>query len=975
MDWGNFVVRRRVPVVFATLGVTAITAFFAARITINTDIVSFLPQDSPSVHRFNELDRKFGGQHLAIVGLEAEDVFSPEVLGLIHQLTTAFQQVDGVSFVTSLTNVIDFRETEWGVEVTKLLPEGAIPRDPEELKKLKRYVLSRSLYRDRLVSSDGRVTLILVRIRGDADRVAVAHEMRQITRRVVADRYRTYFAGMPFEMEFMGRLILGDMWRLTPMAAALVLMVLFLSFRNLRGALFPFTTVVVSAIFTFGFMGATGLPLTLISAATPVLILAVGSAYGIHFLKKHHELMTSSANPNHTATKAVREIGVPIVLAAATTFIGFVSLLSSQLSIIREFGIATGLGILVAMVVTLTFLPAVLSWLPHDRPGRYSRPRSMGLSHWTDKLAHNLVRHPDRWLLGSALLVILLAAGIPRITREVNLSEYFKPNSEVRIAEALMQRRFGGSHPVQIVLEGDVKHPAVLQLMRKLERRLEAYPWFTHPESVADLICEMNRVMNNRYTVPETPEGVANLWFLLEGQEIMEQLVTGDTRSAQIQLRIRSLDTGVILRSVDFVDEVLNALPETLVVVDRNGLPEDLQPEIDHHLVGEAMQATRWELEKRGFQFADSQRVEALLLRHVVQMRRPEVEPELARAMASTAIAFLTSDESDIPLRGRRIQRELLRKLTEGLKAGRIRSPAEIQVILKSTVPGLSQEDPDLLTDTAEHLWYLMRERRLEVATDSLVKHLADVLPPEFLQRIDARRDIKAAVWPLNRSRVTLGPEEFRRLAGQAAIQPLDRVLIRVEQAGLGPVFRELDAKLLRSQLTSLGLALIIVLVLLCAQLRSVRLGLVGVSPLVITLTANFGLMGLAHIPLDDATLMTAPLAIGIGVDYAIHFTYRFRKELQKAADAESALRTTLSTTGVAILINALSVGLGFCVLLFGSVVPVQRFGLMVALAMVVSAGGALTTLPVLLLRFGGHERAEAATPTASNKLSRGEDG
>ena len=174
---------------------------------------------------------------------------------------------------------------------------------------------------------------------------------------------------------------------------------------------------------------------------------------------------------------------------------------------------------------------------------------------------------------------------------------------------------------------------------------------------------------------------------------------------------------------------------------------------------------------------------------------------------------------------------------------------------------------------------------------------------------------------------------------------------VKLVHTGLGPIFRELDAKLLRSQLVSLGLALGFVFLLLTVQFRSLKYGLIGVSPLLLTLLVNFGVMGYAHIPLDDATLMIAPLAIGIGVDYAIHFTSRFRRELRHNSDVAQALLQTYRTTGVAILINAVSVGLGFAVLLFGDVVPVQRFGLLVALAMLVSAGSALTLLPALLLR------------------------
>ena len=110
--------------------------------------------------------------------------------------------------------------------------------------------------------------------------------------------------------------------------------------------------------------------------------------------------------------------------------------------------------------------------------------------------------------------------------------------------------------------------------------------------------------------------------------------------------------------------------------------------------------------------------------------------------------------------------------------------------------------------------------------------------------------------------------------------------------------------------------------------------------------------MGYLGIALDNATMMIASIAIGIGIDYAIHFSSRFKSELTERKDERLALDKTLETTGKAIVINALTVALGFIVLTWSNMVPMQIFGWLIALTMGVSAWATMTFLPALILTF-----------------------
>jgi hypothetical protein len=133
-------------------------------------------------------------------------------------------------------------------------------------------------------------------------------------------------------------------------------------------------------------------------------------------------------------------------------------------------------------------------------------------------------------------------------------------------------------------------------------------------------------------------------------------------------------------------------------------------------------------------------------------------------------------------------------------------------------------------------------------------------------------------------------------------------------------------------------------------SLKSLKLGFYGIIPILATVLAVFGFMGFTGIALDVATVSVASVALGIGIDYSIHTITAFNHYIKKTKDIKSALESTILTTGKSILINAISVAIGFSVLLISQLIPMQYFGLLIALSMLFSSAGALTLLPVLLI-------------------------
>ncbi|OPX24384.1 MAG: RND transporter [Candidatus Latescibacteria bacterium 4484_107] len=167
---------------------------------------------------------------------------------------------------------------------------------------------------------------------------------------------------------------------------------------------------------------------------------------------------------------------------------------------------------------------------------------------------------------------------------------------------------------------------------------------------------------------------------------------------------------------------------------------------------------------------------------------------------------------------------------------------------------------------------------------------------------------------------------------------------------GFGVVLSDLAKLMVHGQFLSLGLATVLVALLLMILFRSVTAGLISAIPLLLSMAILFGLMGLFGIELNIVTAMLSSIMIGVGIDYTIHFLWRYREERQNGLAAVDAVKKTLTTTGRGIIFNAFSVIIGFVALLFSGFLPVQFFGFLVVVSIFACLVGALVLVPSLCI-------------------------
>jgi len=744
MKFTGLIIRYRYAVLTLIIAITLVMAFFMKDLKVNADVLSYLPDDDPSAMLFNRIGDTFGGNSTVIIGLSGSDVFEAEMLEKVRAVTDSIRRVKGIGHVTSLTNVINIRGSDFGIEIGRLIDEFDIPSDPETLDSLKTYTLSKEMYRGNLVSEDATATLISAKIRNGYNHAEVVEEIRE---KLSGLPYQDmiYYGGMPHTLFELSNIILRDIKSIVPFAFILISLVLLTGFRRIRGVLLPMITVLIAIIWMMGLIAMLGFEITMLTNIIPVILLAVGSAYAIHVVNA--VLTEQQQNPENALRRAVSYIIVPVFLASATTILGFLSFIAgSYLVMIREFGIFSAIGILFAMILSVTFIPAILALSKQKGESPAKPVRSHFFDRAPEFLSTIVLRQKKLILAGWLLLLIASLIGITQIERRVDIVDYFKKDNMVQKGEDLLTEKFHGSNPLYVSIFGDIQSPEVIKLMEETQDFMAEFAYIPYSLSVADLIKQMHDVMGEGEVIPDDPVKIIQLWFLLEGQEIMDQLVSPDYTEGLIQAYVSSVELDVLR-------------------------------EIEDHF----------------------------------------------------------------------------------------------------------------------NTW---------VDANSTEQH-------------------------------------------------------KLAFTGIPVMLKRLDESIINSQTYSLLIASILVILMVSLLLGSFRKGLIAIIPIVITLIILFGIMGIAGIPLDIATVLTGSVTIGIGIDYSIHMISRFGKGCRDGLSLEASLKNSIQTSGKAIFINMLSVSAGFAVLSFSNLVPLQRFGFLIAITMLIAGMASLTLLPLMLLKSSSSKKSK----------------
>ena len=590
------VVKRYPGVIVAiTAIITVISLAGIVRIRVDTSQKGFFPSDAPEAAALDRVDEAFGGSDYIMIASPSDEVFTQEGLALLDELTSRLAMADGVNSVNSIANMSEVRSAPWGLDVVEML--GEIPADQAGADEVRRRLGESEQLKGVLISEDGDYVLTLAQLGVGADAGKVAGEVKLLVDEVMGERSYA-LSGAPVLNRASEDHLIDDAIDLLPGAAAVILLVLITSFQTAAGVILPLLTVVLSIIWTVGIMGFAGVPLTQMSAVLPVALLSSGSAYGIHMMHRYYEEMNGGASVISEGAsaplRAIESVGVAIVLAGVTTVAGFGSNVFSTINHMREFGMLAAIGIACALLISLTFLPALLLLMARrNRLNARALARNSSASEKTSGLMRQfgdgVLRSPGLIIAAVVALVVWSAVGISRLEVDTDLASFFDARSVTRRDFDLIRSEFGGVDTVQVMVEGDILDPATLRAMEEAGRKLEQVDGLGRALSIVDVIKQVSMALHdgdpawNR--VPDTRDEAAQYMLLvsMSGDVGVNAMLSLDETQARIQVMADSTMNaaaggGTLDEARAIVRELAAAAP-TIENVEITGLP----------LLGEAM--------------------------------------------------------------------------------------------------------------------------------------------------------------------------------------------------------------------------------------------------------------------------------------------------------------------------------------------------------------------------------------------------
>ncbi|MGM0370394.1 MAG: MMPL family transporter, partial [Bacillota bacterium] len=831
------------------------------------------------------------------------DLLNQQNIKEISELTKSLEGIKNVDEVTSMTNADYIAGTSEGMEVEELVEE--LPKNQSDIYDFKEKLFAWDLYRDNVYSDDLGSTQISVQL----DKGLAIEEKEEVYNKIrdKLDDYKKhdfefYLAGSPAVNVLMGNNMESDLRRLIPFVIAVVLIVLYLSFKNIGGVILPMLTVSISTVWALGIMALLNIELTMVSTVIPVLLVAVGSAYGIHIISHYYDDLRKENRHDLTekrhrelVIKTVKKVGKPVLLAGLTTIVGFSSLATSNIIPIREFGIFTAIGVLTALIVALTLIPALL--LVKHSNLEYSEEEEDSLINGVlVKLYSYFSGARVRVLLLAIMIVIISLYGMSKVVIDNVMIEMFREDTAIRKADQFINQKFSGTNILNVMIDGpddgSLTNPEVLKEIDNLKSYLRnEYDEVGKVTSVADFIKRMNQVMHypeeemEGDTQSETKDSSQDETTSDFGEETTSSFGEEDTSDFNEQENTSDSNTeekndSESETTSDFGEETTSdfgSSEETEETEEINSQVEDIAPS-----TGEISE----------------KEVITLLNKAVVRAEKLDLTGEELVDVVSKELNYRGAAYNEVPYHAEKY-------------------PAENREQLKNLVSQYllmySGSLDDLINEQLEPDKGRMMVQ-IKTGSNITIK--------------EVKKDIQNYV-------DHYFPEGYE-----------------ISMAGNADMALAVNDLIVSSQILSILVSLVVVFLIVAITYRSLIAGIYGIIPLSISLLINFGVMGYTGIKLDIGTAMVASIAIGIGVDYTIHFLSAYHYERQRSDDLDQVCQNTLLTAGKAIIFNATSVAAGFAVLLFSNFYPLVNLGLLVMLTMITSSIAAMTILPALLNLF-----------------------
>ena len=492
----EFVYKRSKPIIIfvAIVNIAALVSFI--RFSFDTDFMNTFSEGNPEAEEYSQLNAKYQTSEPIQVLYESDSsLLSKENMLAIFDMQQEIGTIDGITLVQG--------PVPYEIAVNgQAIPVNAVFIETN-YQQLADFIENDYFMTDQFLSTDRMAGILMVTLSPDASGGEVINSLDDVTQNY--DQFEISLSGNEVIKKTLSSYLLRIIFILLPMVIVLILTVFSNMLRNIRLAVFSMIPAALGALWTFGTIFWSGEGLSVVTIITPLFIIIIGSAYGLHYTSHMLDNLSQYKDDKRKLTvETLKRVGKPIFLATITTMAGFASLTWTDVVPMRQMGIFVTLGIAYAGFLAIFFFPAVLS--------RIKLPQKPSISSENRLTRFVLAASKQRVIIILAFAAITTVAVIfiPNIEVSSNQLMFFKDNSEIRQTFAKVEEHFGGAMPLTGEIGAADPMAALLDTqyaeeILATERELEEVHGVATVFFVFDLMKGINKMSTGQDAYPQNP--------------------------------------------------------------------------------------------------------------------------------------------------------------------------------------------------------------------------------------------------------------------------------------------------------------------------------------------------------------------------------------------------------------------------------------------------------------------------------------
>lgn len=540
------------------------------------DFRGTVPANDPEQLFFTEFKEQFGEDGgIVAIGLKDSSIYQYKNFEKLREFCVSVKQIPGVNDVISLPQ-IKMMEKDTARKQFKLVDifPGKV-KSQQELDSLLKEAAKQKFYLGQITNQENGAIAILISINKDflnsSRRIEVTNEIiKRGGHFTESTDIVLHYAGLPFVRSVIAERVSAELKTFLALSVLVTGIILLIFFRSFRAMIFPLIVIGIVVVWVIGTIVLMGFKITLLSGMIPPIIVVIGIPNAIYLMNKYHSEYASHGNKMLAITRVIRKVGVATFLTNLTTAIGFLVLLTADITILREFGIVAGINVMATFVVSLILIPGVFSWMPPPSPKH--------LRHLDFKLIDNLLLgidltvHRHRALIYSATIILIGFAiiGMYRIHTVSFMVDDLPENSVEKQDLKFFEEHFSGVMPLEMVVNTGKRRGVIdvknLQKLDEFEQFLDSIKYISRPVSIVSFVKAAKQAFYNnnpaRYSLPDNRERNFILPYL-KGQSdasgLFNAFVDSTLQTMRISLQVAdigsdkmdSLITQVIQPKID----------------------------------------------------------------------------------------------------------------------------------------------------------------------------------------------------------------------------------------------------------------------------------------------------------------------------------------------------------------------------------------------------------------------------------------